>query len=217
MLNQYRSKFLTILRPRLKAAIPFSNLVVVVQHLDMFLPSISPRNDEHKDQGGIPKQQLPSIQQMFGESYPLCFPSRPSYVRPSKARHHDPPASRSRDHSNTRAPSNEQRPLLQVSTVESPLTDISLINDFHHPQATHPVNPTSGSVCDSPGLLRQSFGAENESPSPVLSQKVAVSRQQFCCFILLQFRKVVLSTKYVAFRNNWTSLYQNPVQCHGVL
>lgn len=149
----------------------------------MFLPTKTSEDEDHENQGKILKQQLPSIQEMFGETYSLAFPSGSLCTWPSKPRYPTPAAKPTEcvaDHSYTEAPSAEQGPLLQVSTIGSPLSNISPINDLQHLEVVHPVNPTLRSVDDSRGLLHRSLGAENASSSPLSSQEVSVSRQPFC-------------------------------------
>lgn len=129
------------------------------------------------------RQQLPSIREIFGESYPLAFPSGPSYARPSDLSHPTPPALPAVygiDHSNEGTPSNEQGLLFKVSTVGRPLGNISRSNELQHPEPTHAVNPASRSVHVSRAFSRRLLGAENASSSSVSSQETSVSRHQFC-------------------------------------
>lgn len=66
------------------------------------------RDKNHEDRGQIPRQQLPSIQEIFGDTYPLAIPSGQSYARPSDTSQADPPALPvvyGIEHSNEGAPS----------------------------------------------------------------------------------------------------------------
>lgn len=136
----------------------------------------------HENQGQMPRQQLPSIREIFGESYPLAFPSGPSYARPPDPSHPVPPALPAVygiDHSNEGTPSNEQGLLFKVSTVGRSLGNISHSNGLQHLEPTHPANPTSRSVNVSRAFSRRLLGVENASSS-VSSQEASVSRHQFC-------------------------------------
>lgn len=137
----------------------------------------------HKNQGQMPRQQLPSIREIFGESYPLVFPSGSSYAQPSDPSHPAPPALPAVygiDLSNERTSSNEQGLLLKVATVGRSLGNISYSNELQHLEPTHPPNPTPRSVHVSRAFSRQSLGKDNSSPSSVSSQEASVSRHQFC-------------------------------------
>ena len=141
------------------------------------------RDDNHEGQGQMPMQQLPSIQEMFGETYPLVIPSGPSYARPSDTRHAAPPALPAVygiEHINQGAPSNEQGLLFKDPTVETSLGIIHPINELQHPGVIHPGNPTPRSIYVSRAFSRRLPGADNASSSSFSSQGTSVSRHQFC-------------------------------------
>lgn len=143
----------------------------------MVLLAKHPKNDNHGNQGRMPRQQLPSIREIFGESYPLAFPSGPSHARPSDPSHPSPPAMPAVygiDHPNEGTPSNEQCLLFKVSTVGRSSGNISRSNELHHPDPTHPANLSSRA------FSHRSLGAENASSSSVSSQDAPISRRQFC-------------------------------------
>ncbi|CAG8098786.1 unnamed protein product [Penicillium nalgiovense] len=110
----------------------------------MFLPKKHLKYVNHEGQGQMPRQWLPSIQEIFGETFP-AIPPGPSYALPSHTRHAAPPplpAVYEIDHSNEGAPSNEQGLLSRIPTVERPLGIISPINELQHPKVIHPENPS---------------------------------------------------------------------------
>mgnify|MGYP007007022424 CR=1 FL=1 len=110
----------------------------------MFLPKKHLNYVNHESQGQMPKQWLPSIQEIFGETS-LAIPPGPSYALPSHTRHAAPPslpAVYEIDHSNEGAPSNEQGLLFKIPTVEGSLGIISTINELQHPEVIRPENPS---------------------------------------------------------------------------
>lgn len=132
----------------------------------------------------MPRQlQLPSIQEIFGESHPLTFPSRPSYEQPSNPRHAALPALPAVygiDRSNEGAPSTEQRLLFKNSTAGRTLGHISPFDGIQPSETTDPAYSTSRNVCVPRAISRQPSGAENAISCPVSSQEASVSRHQFC-------------------------------------
>jgi hypothetical protein len=97
-----------------------------------------------EDQRQMPRQRLPSIQEIFGETF-LAIPSNPSYALPSHTRHAAPPALPAVyeiAHSIEGAPSNEQGLLPKISTVERSLGIISPVNELQHPEVIRPENPS---------------------------------------------------------------------------
>jgi hypothetical protein len=111
----------------------------------MFLPKKHLKYVNHKGQGQMQRQWLPSIQEIFGETS-LAIPPGPSYALPSHARHAAPPpplpAVYEINHPNEGAPSNEQGLLSMFPTVESSLGIISPINELQHPEVIRPENPS---------------------------------------------------------------------------
>ena len=141
------------------------------------------KDDNHEGQGQMPMQQLPSIQEMFGEAYPLVIPSGPSYARPSDTRHAAPPvlpAVYEIEHINQGARSNGQGLSFKDPTVETSLGIIQPINELQHPDVIHPENPISRSIYVPRAFSRRLPGADNPSSSSFSSQGTSVSRHQFC-------------------------------------
>lgn len=137
----------------------------------------------HENQGQMPRQQLPSIREIFGETYPLVFPSGLSYAQPSGPNDPTPPplpAVYGTDLSNEGTPSNEQGLLRKVSIVRRSGGNISRGNELQHLEPTHPPNPKPRSVHISRAFSRRLLSPENASSSSVSSQEASVSRHQFC-------------------------------------
>ncbi|CAG8901378.1 unnamed protein product [Penicillium egyptiacum] len=110
----------------------------------MFLPKKHLNYVNHESQGQMPRQWLPSIQEIFGETS-LAIPPGPSCALPYHTRHAAPPplpAVYEIDHSNEGAPSNEQGLLFKIPTVEGSLGIISPINELQHPVVIRPENPS---------------------------------------------------------------------------
>lgn len=123
----------------------------------------------HEDQGQMPRQWLPSIQEIFKETS-LPIPPGPSYAMPSRTRHAAPPALPAVyeiDHPNERAPSNEQGLSSKIPTVERSLGVIFPINELQHPAVIRPENPSfPPNGCSLNGRCRFSKHPELSIPQP---------------------------------------------------
>ena len=117
---------------------------LLVQPQAMFLLKKHLKYVNHEDQGQMPRQWLPSIQEIFNETS-LAIPPGPSYALPSHIRHAAPPALPAVyviDHSNEGAPSNGQGLLYEIPTLERSLGIISPINELQHPEIIRQENPS---------------------------------------------------------------------------
>lgn len=130
----------------------------------------------------MPRQQLPSIQEIFGETHPLAISTGQSYAWPADTRHAAPPASPAMygiEHSNEEAPSNEQGLFFKTPTVERSLGIVPPTNVLKHPEVNHPKSHSSRRSHFSRTFSRR-LSVENSTSSSVSSQEASVPRHHFC-------------------------------------
>lgn len=170
----------------------------------------------------MPRQQLPSIQEIFGETHPLAISTGQSYAWSADTRHAAPPASPAMygiEHSNEEAPSNEQGLFFKISTVRRSLGIAPPTNVLKHSEVNHPKRHSRSSHFSR--TFSRRLSVENSTSSSVSSQEASVPRHQFC------YPKILLpstSPNDCSLNEPYnfsthpirTYLYLNPVQYHAV-